>query len=454
MMISIFQKLKGSSIGARAGRGAIWSFLEFGGTQFLRFASNLILTRLLFPEAFGLMALIQVILTGLELFSDTGINTSIVQHARGDDRSFLNSAWTIQVLRGVLLCGLTFVLAQPLAAFYDEPLLASMLPVASLSIFLMGFQPTSVATASRHLTLGKLAIIQLGVQVISILLTCYLAWQMQSVWALVIGTIISTVVRLIAFYLLLPGPLNRLHLEREAFWQIFHFGKWIFLSTGAGFLINQGDRAILGFYITLRELGIYNIAYMLASIPLMLLFTLQHKVVVPLYRMKPPQNNLANKAALFRTRRLLVFGLLCMTIVLSFLGPVIISALYDDRYIMAGPIITLYCLASIPALCLNSAGAALIGLGDSRGFFVITLATACVQTTLLILLIKTYGLIGAVIAPGLAALLTYPLKLQYARKYGVWDPLQDIGFSGLGLALCGGAYLVYADQIAMLVQGF
>ncbi len=44
-----------------------------GGQQFLRLASNLILTRLMFPEAFGLMALIQTFMVGLQMFSDIGI---------------------------------------------------------------------------------------------------------------------------------------------------------------------------------------------------------------------------------------------------------------------------------------------------------------------------------------------------------------------------------------------
>ena len=66
-------------------------------------ASNLILTRLLFPEAFGLMALGSVVLVGLQMFSDAGIGPSIAQSPRGDDPEFLDTAWTAQVLRGVIL---------------------------------------------------------------------------------------------------------------------------------------------------------------------------------------------------------------------------------------------------------------------------------------------------------------------------------------------------------------
>jgi hypothetical protein len=63
---------------------------------------DLILTRLLFPEAFGLMALVQVFMGGLQMFSDLGVNMSIIQSKRGEDPDFLNTAWTFQILRGLI----------------------------------------------------------------------------------------------------------------------------------------------------------------------------------------------------------------------------------------------------------------------------------------------------------------------------------------------------------------
>jgi hypothetical protein len=81
---------------------------------------NLILTRLLFPEAFGLMALVQVFLSGLQMFSDIGIQTSVIRSKRGEDPAFLDTAWTVQVLRGGLLWLGCLGIAGPAAAFYEE----------------------------------------------------------------------------------------------------------------------------------------------------------------------------------------------------------------------------------------------------------------------------------------------------------------------------------------------
>lgn len=84
-------------------RGVAISLGTTVAQQLIRLGSNLILTRLLFPEAFGLMALVQTFMTGLAMFSDIGIGPSIIQNRRGEDPDFLNTAWTIQIGRGVML---------------------------------------------------------------------------------------------------------------------------------------------------------------------------------------------------------------------------------------------------------------------------------------------------------------------------------------------------------------
>ncbi|WP_416670812.1 oligosaccharide flippase family protein [Egbenema bharatensis] len=72
--------------------GAFWTLIGYGGSQVLRFGSNLLLTRLLFPEFFGLMGLVNVFIIGLALFSDVGIGVSIVQNKRGEEPAFANTA--------------------------------------------------------------------------------------------------------------------------------------------------------------------------------------------------------------------------------------------------------------------------------------------------------------------------------------------------------------------------
>ena len=72
-------------------KASTWTLAGYGVNQALRLGGNLILTRLLFPEAFGLMAIGMTVIYGVGMFADTGI-TPIVQNAQGNHPDFLNTA--------------------------------------------------------------------------------------------------------------------------------------------------------------------------------------------------------------------------------------------------------------------------------------------------------------------------------------------------------------------------
>ena len=278
------QELRGGRLMARVFRSTSWILLGYGGSQGLRLVSNLILTRLLFPEAFGLMALISLVTVGLMLFSDVGIAPSIAQSKRGDDPDFLNTAWSIQVIRGICLWVIASALAVPFAAFYDAPELVTYLPIAALALLVTGFNPTRIETAHRHLMMGRLTLLDLTSQLIGLVAMVALAWWLQSVLALVIGGVVGPLAKLALTWSFLPGPANRFRWEYAAVKELVTFGKWIFLSTAFWFFASQGDRAVLGKYLSLESLGIYNIAFFLASFAMQLGTAVTGRVMIPVYR--------------------------------------------------------------------------------------------------------------------------------------------------------------------------
>lgn len=430
----ILNIFSGSDVNARTRRGFFWTIVDFGANGILiRFVSNLILTRLLFPEAFGIMTLAQTFLTGLEMFSDTGIRVSIMQNERGDDPAFLNTAWTMQILRGAMLWGMIFLIAGPVARLYDTPVLAQVLPAMGLSIFLKGFMPTAAATANRHLQLGRVTAIALALSVVQLVLASIFAYFLQSVWALVIAINLRTLLGLAAHWSLLPNASNRLQIERAALDNLFHFGKFVFLSTAAQFVISQSDRAILGLYIPIAALGVFNIGFFMAMAPFNFASALQSKVIFPLYRLRPIEESEENRRKIFRTRRLLVGTMLLGSLAISAIGPWLVDLLYDHRYGAAGPMITLFSLSLVPLITLGPIGSMLLAMGDSKRLLVLQLLTAALQSSLLFGGIHFFGVVGAILAPGAAMLLSFPLRIRYAQRYNAWDPVQDLVMTGLGL---------------------
>lgn len=422
---------------ARAMRGSVLTAGSYAITQVMRLASNLILTRLLFPEAFGLMALVSVVLVGLAMFSDVGVGPAISQHPRGDERSFLDTAYTINVARGGLLWLLTCAFAYPMAQLYAAPDLIWLLPVAGITLLISGFNPTRIDTANRHLLLGRVTLLDLIAQIIGILAMVALAFELKSVWALVIGAIIGSATKLIIISWFLPGPANRFQWDKAAGRDLIHFGKWIFLSTACGFLLSQGDKAIFGAYLSLQELGVYNIGYFLASFPVLLAGAVVGRIMIPLYRDHPPGATTANFIKMRRLRFAITGGTLVLLAVLALTGVALIGVMYDARYAGAGMIVVAIACVQMPGVIGMTYDQSALAAGDSRTYFGLIALKAVVQTGAFLIGVAQGGLMGALLAQAIALVLLHPAIVLLARKHRAWDPLHDALFFGLAACLAG-----------------
>ena len=450
---SLKSALGGDSTKARVVRGTIFTFLNYGGAQLLRLTSNLILTRILFPEAFGMMALVAVFTGALEMFSDTGIKSSIIQSKRGHDPIYLNTAWTVQILRGALLWILSLGLAGYAADFYGEPLLASLLPVAALSVMILGFASTNEATANKKILLGRITAINLGSQVLAIIVNVTLAVILQSVWALVFGGVVASLLKVFLTHKALPGIRNRLAWSGEVFWDLFHFGKYIFIGSAAGFLINQGDRAVLGKFVSLSDLAVYNIGWMLASIPMAFNRLFGRRILFPLYAEKPPSESEENRRYISKVRHVMTGSMLIIGLFLGLVGDWVITTLYLPDYHLAGSILVLVAITGMPTVIVSAYGGLLLGSGNSRDFTVLLLSTAALQTALLIFGVQSYGLLGAIVAPGLAITLIYPLTSYLVWRQGGWDPRHDFTFVLIACAFAAIVLSVHPDVISRVLSG-
>lgn len=416
----------GRSLFARALRGSAFTAGSYVLTQVMRLASNLILTRILAPDAFGVMALVSVVLVGMVMFSDVGVSASIAQNKRGDDPDFLNTAFTIHAFRGTMLWLVTCALAWPLASFYHAPELKYLLPVAGISLFISGFNPTRIDTATRHLLLGKVTLLDLVAQAIGIVAMVALSLATHSVWGLVIGAIVGSLAKLVLTWLYLPGPANRFHWDKSAGHELIHFGKWIFMSTACGFALAQGDKAIFGHYLSLEQLGVYNIAYFLASFPLLLARAVNSRVMIPLYRDHHPAESAANYAKMRKLRWAISGGTLFLLGVVAIIGVPLIGFMYDERYAAAGLILVAVAWCQMPEALGITYDQSALAAGDSRNYFWLQALKAAVQTVAFLVGIKVAGLHGALFAQLIALVAVHPAVVLLAHKHRAWDWKNDV----------------------------
>lgn len=437
---------------ARALSGGAVTAGAYAGAQAMRLASNLILTRLLFPEAFGVMALVTVVLVGLQMFSDAGIGPAITRSPRGDEPDFLNTAWTVNVGRGALLWLMSLALAWPAARAYGVPELAQLLPVAGLSLLIAGFNPTRIDTANRHLQLLRLTGLDLLAQAAGILAMIVMAWATGSIWALAFGAVVGSLAKLALTHLFLPGAPNRFHWEPVAARELMHFGKWIFLSTACGFLLAQGDKAILGLYLSMTELGIYNIGWFLASFPMLMAGTVVGKIMIPLYRDHPPAASAENAQRMRRLKIGLSVAVLLLLALMAALGDPLVRLMYDDRYLTAGAMVTAVALAQMPGVIGMGYDQVALAAGNGRGFFLLLAAKAALQTLCFLIGAHVMGLGGALLGQGIALALAHPLIALLAHRHQAWDRVHDLICGALTLLLIAVIWATHGSAMLSLTR--
>ncbi len=352
------------SLRGRAVRAAAFVLGAFGTLQALRLLANVILTRLLYPEAFGLMGLVLVFLIGLHLFSDIGIGPSVVQSERGSDASFLNTAWTIQVVRGVLLWLVGLALSYPFAAFYDDPRLGPLLFAANTTSLITGFQSTKINLADRNLDQRRLAMLDLTCHFVGIAVTIGLAYAFRSIWALVAGSLTTDVVRTVMSHLWLPGPSTRFNYEPAHARSLVRFGKWIFLSTLLSFVVTQCDRLLFGKLVDRGTFGVYQTGANIAAVVPMALAMLASRILFPVYsRIVHSGGDIRRIAADVRRPVLVTGGFLLSCLAAG--GPLVIRILYDARYHAAGWVVQLLAVGAWFALVESTNTHLLLATGRS-----------------------------------------------------------------------------------------
>ena len=418
----------------------------------MRLIANLVLTRLLFPEAFGLMALITVVTAAALMFSDFGFLGAVIQDPRGEEPAFLNTVWTMQIIRGVILAGLIMGFSGQIAAFYDEPMLAQMLLVSAFVPLIKGMESTKMLMANRTLQLERATAIRLSAQLFGAIATVVLAYWLESVWALVLGNLFGPTLLVTLSHKLMSGHSNRLGFERAAFNALIKYSSFIFIASIAGFFGNHGDRAVLGKYVMLDELAIYGIALTLAAVPLSLANAVASRVIFPLYARRPPAESQTNRRNINKARFLVTSPLLMLAAVLAVIGDPLIRLLYDVRYEAAGPYLVLIALAGFPQIIAQSYFRVPLASGDSGRYATFQILSAIVRFGLLLLLVPPFGLLGAILMLPVSTFILYPVMLLLMHRYKAWDPVHDVIFLACGIAITGLTYWLNAPVIDPLLE--
>jgi O-antigen/teichoic acid export membrane protein len=333
MNLDLFKKLfkhETASLKLKTFRSAFWSIAGKGSENLIRIAGNLVLTRILFPEAFGLMAIANVVIMVVALFADMGVSVSIIQNPRGAEKEFIDTSWIISISRGIILWLIISVLAWPASLFYTEPQLVWILLIMALSPLVHGFQNPALPLLVKKFQLEKQVMMDIATQIIGLLTTIILALIIGSVYSLAIGHVVSYALKVLVSYMVIKYRPS-LKWNKTAGHDLIHFGRHIIVNTIITVLINQLDVLIMGKMLTMEDISFYNIGKNFG----VLLYTFCVQMLNQSYMaaVSSVQSDMERVQRIYRkTITLLIAVLVPLSMSLALFSHDIIKLLYDPRY--------------------------------------------------------------------------------------------------------------------------
>lgn len=346
--------------GSRTVANFVWTAGAIGASSAIKFGQNVVLSRLLMPEILGVMVVVNSVRLGVELLTDVGIEQNIVHHRDGLDRGFRDTAWTLQVLRGLLTSTLFFALSPALAGFYGIDVRIFL--VASCAPLIGATHSTAIFALVKQLEVRRRSLFELGSEVLGAAVTIALALAWGNVWAPAVGLVLAVLIRS-ALSFTLPDPRQRLHLDREAARRIIHFGKWIALTSVVMFAATNLDRLYLGRVVPLSLLGIYGIARAIAELPTTLARRISYQVVFPSIARAHDEGRTDGHLEIARTR--MAFVLLACGGIAAAAGvaDLLVGLVYDPRYHAAGWMLAVLLLGAVFAVLSNLNEALVLAAG-------------------------------------------------------------------------------------------
>ncbi|MEO7106527.1 MAG: oligosaccharide flippase family protein [Rhodoferax sp.] len=415
--------------------------------QLIRFLANIFLAKYLAPSAFGMVGIVNMILLGINLFSDIGLRQLVIQKKDVPTREFLDTVWVVQIVRGIVILMVALMGALLIAGLqhfgmaidnvYANPLVPALIAGAALSALTNGFESTKVLTARRNLDLNRVTAFVLTSQVCSVLVMVAIAKATASPWALIAGAISSSILQVMLSHLALPGLRNKLRLDKALAVSLLKRGRWILLASPLTFLSANAEVFILGGLVNASLLGNYMIAFLLANVVHQIATTLSLNVFFPALSRSAVDGVLGMSRAYLRYQ--LMSDALIVTAggFLLAAGPAFVSLFFDDRYSMAGKLLS--------ALAIGLVGVryhVIEQLMNAQGKFKFGALLSSLRLTFVV--VGTFGgyhfggLTGAALGAGMSWFSGWPVLLWFRAKCLPWPwryELAAITFLASGYAL-------------------
>ena len=244
----------------KTGKAVFWSLLTQIAPKFVAPVVNMVLARLLAPEAFGAVATINLVITFAEIFTDAGFQKYIVQHEFKNDEELDNNTnvafWTNIAVSLAFIAGIV-IFRNPIASLVGSPDLGLAIAISSLNILLVTFASTQTAIYNRIMDFKTLFYARLCTVFVPLVVTVPVAFVMKNYWALLIGTMATNVIN--AAVLTIRSKWKpRFYFNFKLFCEMFGFSAWLLLDSIVVWLTSYIGTFLVGRTLDEYYLGLYK----------------------------------------------------------------------------------------------------------------------------------------------------------------------------------------------------
>lgn len=438
--------------------GMIWAFAERIGAQLVSTIVGIVLARLLLPEAYGIVAIVTVLITFLNIFVTGGFNSALVQKKEADEKDF-NTAFILSFSLSGILYALLYILAPIIAEFYAMPELSAVIRVMGLRLPLASINSIQQAFIQRAMMFSRFFWATLIGTIISGVVGIILAVNGFGVWSLVVQYLTNTTIDTIMLFFVC-GWRPKFQFSKSKAKEIWGF-SWKVLATQMVYTLEGDVRSIIvGKVFGPADLAYYDQGKKYPSLLVSNISTTIDKVMLPAYS-KHQDEKKQLKEMIRKSVRLGIYLLMPVLIGFAVVAESFVSIILTDKWLFAVPYIQIFCLSYLTRPLESSLHQALLAIGKSN---IVLICMIAINGTGLGLVFVSVFILKSVFSIALFSLLTtfisytvFTLATRHYIGYGIREQLQDILPSAIITIAMGGTvyalnWLPFAPFLVLIIQ--
>ncbi|MFZ0277470.1 MAG: oligosaccharide flippase family protein [Candidatus Sulfotelmatobacter sp.] len=412
----------------KAMRGGTWLGAGSVAEQAVRFARNMILTRLLAPNAFGAMAIVMSCSSIVGTLTDVGQRGAVIQNPRGREDAYLNAGWWMGMGRAVCMYAIIFAAAPFVGHFYGNAELCGLLRVALLSTLFEGAMSPRSILPEKDMKFGRWMAISNGGGICGVITTVILSFYIRDVWALAIGACSENAFRCLLSYILCPG-LPSLGWDRHVVSDLYKFSRAVVGLSFLNLIFSRTDIFVLGKLYSTTTLGLYTMGVLLVQTPSSFFTKMMGQILFPSFAHVQNDKDRINRILIEATSWLILLGLPGV-VAIYLCARSLLTVIYGARYVDAARPLTVAAVV----VFLNVLNAAITCVFSGIGLPALHRRAVAASAVIMLIAIypacKLLGMVGGQVAALLAIILSYSLQVMRMR-----------GLTGLDLLRYGKAFM-------------